>query len=541
LYVFKTAFELLQKPFLMFILKIIVINHSLSPYSIGKTTGCPMEPKEELAVEERKIYEDIALRTEGDIYIGVVGPVRTGKSTFIKRFMETLVIPNIENVYRRERARDELPQSGSGRTIMTAEPKFVPEEAVEVDMEGGAAFQVRLIDCVGYMVASAVGHQEGESQRMVTTPWFEEEIPMTEAAEIGTRKVIAEHSTIGIVITTDGTITEIPREDYLQAEERVISELKEINKPFVVVLNSAYPNSDRAKAIQIDIAQKYNVTCITANCLELDKNDIDGILKQVLYEFPVKELDLFLPPWVDALPQEHPIKAGLYSAIREGASALHRIRDVEGTIHSIRDCEVVSGANISSINLGTGLACAVLDLPRSLFYQTISEQSGFRIGDDGDLMALLIQLAEVKSSYDKVADALKEVEETGYGIVVPSVDSLILEEPEIVRQGGRYGVRLKASAPSIHMIRADIETEVSPVVGSEKQSEEMIHYLLQEFEGDTRKIWQSNIFGRSFHELVGEDLNTKVKRMPEEARVKLRETLQRIINEGSGGLICIIL
>ena len=492
-------------------------------------------------MEERKIYEDIARRTGGDIYIGVVGPVRTGKSTFIKRVMESLVIPNIENVYRRERARDELPQSGSGRTIMTAEPKFVPEEAVTVSMDDSAAFQVRLIDCVGYMVPGAVGQLEGETERMVTTPWFDHEIPMSEAAEVGTRKVIAEHSTIGIVVTTDGTITEIPREDYLEAEERVIRELKELGKPFLVLLNSAHPNSQRTQAIRDEIAQRHQVTCVAANCLEMEEEDVSALLKQVLYEFPLKEMDLFLPPWVDALPQEHPIKAALYEAIRQGAGQLGRIRDVEQAVASMRECEQVSQARVTSIDLGTGLACASLELPRSLFYDTISQQSGFQIGNDGDLMALLTQLAQVKASYDKVADALKEVEETGYGIVVPSIDSLVLEEPEIVRQGGRYGVRLKASAPSIHMIRADIETEVSPIVGSEKQSEEMIHYLLQEFEGDTAKIWQSNIFGKSFHELVGEDLNAKVKRMPEDAREKLRETLQRIINEGSGGLICIIL
>ena len=424
---------------------------------------------------------------------------------------------------------------------MTAEPKFVPEEAVAVTMEGGAAFQVRLIDCVGYMVEGAVGHLEGATQRMVTTPWFDHEIPMSEAAEIGTRKVIAEHSTIGIVITTDGTITEIPREDYLEAEDRVITELKERGKPFLVLRNSAYPNSARAQAIQADISQRYGVACRALNCLELSEGDINTVLKDVLYEFPVKELDLFLPPWVDALAQDHPIKSALYTAIREGASDLYRIRDVEQTVRSIKECEEVSDARVTSIDLGTGLAAAVLDLPRALFYHTLSQQSGFQIQDDGDLVSLLTQLAGVKAAYDKVADALKEVEETGYGIVVPSIDSLVLEEPEIVRQGGRYGVRLKASAPSIHMIRADIETEVAPIVGTEKQSEEMVHYLLQEFEGDTSKIWQSNIFGKSFYELVGEDLNTKVKRMPEDAREKLRETLQRIINEGSGGLICIIL
>ena len=492
-------------------------------------------------MEDRKLYDDIALRTQGDIYIGVVGPVRTGKSTFIKRFMETLVLPNIENVYRRDRARDELPQSGSGRTVMTAEPKFVPEEAVEISIEGSAAFSVRLIDCVGYMVPGAVGQMEDDMPRMVTTPWFDHEIPMPEAAEIGTRKVIAEHSTIGIVVTTDGTITDIPREDYLDAEERVISELKELGKPFLVVLNSAYPNSERARAIQADISSRYDVTCVAANCLELGEREVLDLIKGVLYEFPLKELDLFLPPWVDALPYDHPIKSGLYAAIREGAGQLHRIRDVTPAVSAIGEYEGISSARITSISLGTGVCTADLELPRSLFYGTISQQSGFTIQDDGDLMGLLTELAHVKREYDKVATALEEVRNTGYGIVVPSTEELVLEEPEIVKQGGRYGVRLKASAPSIHMIRADIETEVSPIVGNEKQSEEMINYLLQEFEGDTAKIWESNIFGKSFHELVSEDLNTKLKRMPEDARGKLQETLQRIINEGSGGLICIIL
>lgn len=492
-------------------------------------------------MEDNKLYDDIAQRTGGDIYIGVVGPVRTGKSTFIKRFMETLVIPNIENVYRRERARDELPQSGSGRTVMTAEPKFVPEEAVRVDMADGASFSVRLIDCVGYMVPGAVGQTEDDMPRMVTTPWFEQPIPMTEAAEVGTRKVIAEHSTIGIVVTTDGSVTDLPREDYLEAENRVITELKELGKPFLVVLNSAAPDSDRAKAIQADIMDRYNVTCMRCNCLELREEDVTAIIQAVLYEFPVKELDLFLPSWVDALPYDHPIKNGLYTAIRDGACDMRRIREVEEAMTAIGACETVSSARVTAIDLGSGTATAALELPRSLFYDTISAQSGFTIADDGDLMSLLTSLAGVKREYDKVSEALCQVRETGYGIVAPSFEELKLEEPEIVKQGGRYGVRLKASAPSIHMIRADIETEVSPLMGSEKQSEEMVSYLLQEFEGDTARIWESNIFGKSFHDLVSEDLNTKLKRMPEDARDKLRETLQRVINEGSGGLICIIL
>jgi stage IV sporulation protein A len=342
-------------------------------------------------------------------------------------------------------------------------------------------------------------------------------------------------------MTTDGTITDIPREDYLEPEERVISELKELGKPFIVLLNSAEPGSERAQAIREEIAQRHDVTCVAVNCLELGREAIFDILKGVLYEFPVKELDLFLPPWVDALPQEHPIKAAVYEAIRTGTEQLRRIRDVEDAVAAFRNCESVSEAKVTGIELGTGISTAALELPRALFYTTLSQQSGFEIGDDGDLLSLLTQLAQVKTAYDKVADALKEVDETGYGIVVPSVESLVLEEPEIMKQGGRFGVRLKASAPTIHMIRADIETEVSPIVGGEKQSEDMIQYLMQESEGDAGKIWQANIFGKSLHELVKEDMDAKIRRMPEDARAKLRETLQRIINEGSGGLICIIL
>lgn len=487
------------------------------------------------------IYQDIAARTGNSIYIGVVGPVRTGKSTFIKRFMESQVIPNIDNVYRKERAKDELPQSGSGKTVMTAEPKFVPEEAVEIQLEEGTRVSVRLIDCVGYMVPGAVGQFEDEAPRMVMTPWFDYEIPMTEAAEIGTKKVITDHSTIGIVVTTDGSITDIPREDYVEAEERVIRELQEIGKPFIVLLNSTSPNSDRAKSIAADIGKRYQVSCMPVNCLELSEADISTLIRGLLYEFPLQELDLFLPPWVDALPGDHPLKAGVYQAVQEQTKNLFHIRDLNGAISKIGETENISKAEIKSINLGIGIAQANLEVPRSLFYSTLKQQSGFDIADDGDLMQLLTKLAGIKNEYDKVSEALKSAKETGYGIVVPGVDELQLEDPEIVRQGGRYGVRMRASAPSIHMIRADIETTVSPIVGNEKQSEDMVNYLLQEFEGDTSKIWQSNIFGRSFHEIVSEDLQAKLKKMPEDAQKKLQETLERIINEGSGGLICIIL
>jgi stage IV sporulation protein A len=492
-------------------------------------------------VADSRIYEDIALRTDGDIYIGVVGPVRTGKSTFIKRFMETLVIPNIENSYRRERARDELPQSGSGRTIMTAEPKFVPEEAVEISLGEGAAFSVRLIDCVGYMADGALGQLEGEDERMVSTPWFDYEIPMTDAAEVGTRKVISEHSTIGLVITTDGTVTDLPRESYIGAEERVVQELKALGKPFLLLLNTAHPTAPQAQTLRQELSEQYNVTCVAINCLEMDESDITDVLKGVLYEFPMRELDIYLPLWVDALPRTHGIKAELFEAIRSETEHMHRIRDVESAVLAMGEHSSINSAKVTSIHLGSGMVMAELDLPRSLFYSTLSQQSGFQIQNDGDLLELLTGLSQVKQEYDKIASALHNVRETGYGIVTPNVEELVLEEPEIVKQGGRYGVRLRASAPSIHMILANIETEVSPIVGTEKQSEDMVSYLLEEFEGDTQKIWESNIFGKSFHELVNEDLQSKLMRMPEDARSKLQETLQRIINEGSGGLICIIL
>lgn len=487
------------------------------------------------------IYQDMAARTGGSIYIGVVGPVRTGKSTFIKRFMETQVLPHIDNAYRRDRAQDELPQSGSGRTIMTAEPKFVPEEAVCIRLEDDVTFSVRLIDCVGYMVPGAMGQFEDLSPRMVMTPWYDHEIPMTEAAEIGTRKVITDHSTVGIVITTDGTITDIPREDYLEAEERVIRELQEIGKPFLVLLNSADPRGSRAASIAAEIGEKFGVSCLPVNCLALEEQELRSLLQGLLYEFPLQELDVFLPPWVDALPGKHPIKSDLYQRIAAGTAGLHCIRQLAPYLASLQNTENVESAGVDAMDLGQGVAQASIRLPRGLFYTTLSQRSGLSVSDDGDLMELLTELAEVRKAYDKVAPALIAARETGYGIVLPTVEELELEDPEIVRQGGRYGIRMRASAPSIHMIRADVSTTVSPIVGNEKQSEEMVNYLLRQFEGDTGKIWESNIFGRSFNEIAGEDLQAKLKRMPPDAQAKLREALERIINEGGGGLICIIL
>lgn len=490
---------------------------------------------------DSRIYEDIALRTGGDIYLGVVGPVRTGKSTFIKRFMETLVIPRIENVYRKERARDELPQSGSGRTIMTAEPKFVPEEAVTIETEDGLSLSVRLIDCVGYMVPGAVGQTEDGQERMVTTPWFDHEVTMTEAAEEGTHKVIAEHSTIGLVITTDGSVCGLPRQAYEEAEARVIEELLEIGKPFCIVVNSADPGSAEAAALQETLRQRYGVGCVCVNCLALQEADIRDILHTVLGEFPLGELGFFLPPWVDALPLEHPIKQALYTGAAKACGEVQRLRDAENVRLRLLELPEVSGVSLREMKPGAGRADLSVELPQSLYYETISAQSGFAIRDDGDLMALLMELRQVKEDYDRVKDALEEVRATGYGIVMPGAQELHLEEPEIVRQGGRYSVKLRASAPSIHMIRANIETEVSPALGGERSSEELINFLLQSFEGDTTKIWESNIFGKSLYDIAGESLATKIRRMPADAQNKLRETLQRIINEGSGGLICIIL
>ena len=487
------------------------------------------------------IYQDIAARTGGAVMLGIVGPVRTGKSTFIKRFMETMVIPNIDNVYVRERAKDELPQSGSGKTIMTAEPKFVPEDAVEVSLGEGLAFSVRLIDCVGYMVRGAAGQLEDGAERMVTTPWFDREVPITQAAEEGTRRVIAEHSTIGIVMTTDGTICDIPRENYVEAEERVINELKAIGKPFVLLLNSADPKSDGAQSLSAELSEKYGVGCLAISCPELTAADIEAVLKSALYEFPMAELSISMPAWVDALPMDNPLKSELFSAIRDAVSDMDRVRDAFSIVKALGECEKVSKAEVRRLDMGTGRASAALELPRALYYQTISEQSGFTIRDDGDLMALLMDMKGVKADYDRLSEALADVREKGYGIVMPTADELRLEEPQIVRQGGRYSVKLRASAPSIHMIRANIETEVSPALGGEKASEEIINFLLQGFDGDVNRIWESNIFGKSLYDIAGEGLATKIKRMPAGAQMKLRNTLERIVNEGAGGLICIIL
>jgi len=492
-------------------------------------------------MENLSLYQDIQSRTDGDIYIGVVGPVRTGKSTFIKRFMDLLVIPNIENEYKKERAQDELPQSAAGRTIMTTEPKFVPNEAIEITLGDNIRFKTRLVDCVGYLVNNAIGYLEDDVPRMVKTPWSDEEIPFETAAELGTTKVISEHSTIGILVTTDGSITDIPREDYIRAEERVVSELQALNKPFVIVLNSEDPSSSYTLELARKLEEKYGVSVLPTDCSNLSIDDINDMFGKLLYEFPIEQMNISLPKWVDSLSDEHWLRKEIFNEIKEAFSNISVLKQINDSLSSIKTTEIIESSSLSEINLGNGNVSINITLKEHLFYQVLTEMTGVSVSDEGDLFSCLTSLAETKKEYDKIAYALEEVKAKGYGIVTPSAEELILDEPEMVKQGSRYGVKLKAKAPSIHMIRADITTEVSPIVGSERQSEELVTSLLSEFETDPKKIWESNIFGKSLHELVNEGLQNKLYRMPEDAQMKLQETLERIVNEGSGGLICIIL
>lgn len=492
-------------------------------------------------MEDKSLYQDIAKRTDGDIYVGVVGPVRTGKSTFIKNFMDLLVISNIDNEYKKERAKDELPQSAGGRTIMTTEPKFVPNEAIEITLDNNLKFKTRLVDCVGYLVDNAIGYLEDDMPRMVKTPWSDEEIPFEKAAEIGTKKVIDEHSTIGILITTDGTITDIPRQDYIKAEERVVSELKSLNKPFIILLNSEEPNSSYTVELAEKLSDKYQASVMPINCAELSIEDINTMFSKLLYEFPTQQIAIKFPRWIDGLDFNHPIKTELFNEIKNAFEDIHVLKDVSHCITKISQTEIISRTTIVNMELGSGNVKVQIDVKEELFYQILSEITGVTIENEGDLFGIISELSTAKKKYDKIAYALEEVNAKGYGIVTPSIDELVLEEPEMVKQGSRFGVKLKATAPSIHMIKTNVTTEVSPIVGSEKQSEELVNYLLSGFENDPKQIWESNIFGKSLHELVNEGLQTKLSKMPEEAQMKLQETLERIVNEGSGGLICIIL
>lgn len=492
-------------------------------------------------MDNTRIYEDIRKRTQGDIYIGVVGPVRTGKSTFIKKFMETIVLPNMNSDSVKERAVDELPQSAAGRTIMTTEPKFIPEQAAKVELNNNVNFKVRMVDCVGYIVPSSLGYIEGESPRMVKTPWFEEEIPFNMAAEIGTQKVISEHSTIGLVVTTDGSISDIPRYEYEEAEERVITELKEINKPFVVLLNCMYPDSPSAMEMSAALSEKYSVTVLPVNCIDITEEKIREILRQVLMEFPVREVDIRVPSWMKSLGSEHKIKKSLMDTIKVQAEKLKCIRNINDMCMCLAEEDYIITSSVSDISLGDGKATIKADITNSVFYEIVTEISGVEVKSEAQLISTLTEMSQIAQKYKRIRSALDEVEATGYGIVMPTIDELTLEEPEIMKQGGKYGVRLKASAPSIHMMKATINTEVAPIVGSESQSEELVMYLLNEFQESPGKIWQSNIFGKSLDDLVNEGLKNKLYHMPTEARMKLQQTLERIINEGCSGLLCIII
>ena len=487
------------------------------------------------------MYQEIAARTGGDIYIGVVGPVRTGKSTFIKRFMETTVLPNMENMYLRERARDELPQSASGRTIMTAEPKFVPEEAVPLTLENGGNLRVRMIDCVGYMIPQAVGHTEDDKPRMVRTPWSETEVPLSEAAEIGTRKVIREHSTIGLVVTTDGTVGDIGREAYEEAEARIVAELKEIHKPFSILLNSAQPASPAARKLGKELEARYGVTCRVLDCAKMDAQDVECILTDILHEFPVKEYCFTVPEWVTMLEEGEELKSSLYENILAACREVDRMKACKAAAARLQELDCVQRVQITGMDLAEGRVHIEVALHRELFFEILSRQTGVAVSGESQLFPLLLELSKMQREYARLEQALLQVRQTGYGIVMPSMEELKFEQPEISKQGGHYGVRLKASAPSIHMIMTNVQTEINPIVGSESQSEELIRYLLAEFEDSPEKLWESNIFGKSLSSLVNDGLQGKLYRMPVEARGKLQETLERIINEGSRGLICILL
>ncbi len=492
-------------------------------------------------MEETNMYRDIAIRNNGEVYIGVVGPVRTGKSTFIKKFMDTLVIPNMTDIYQVERTRDEMPQSAGGRTIMTTEPKFIPNEAVEISPGDNAHMKVRMIDCVGYIVDESLGYEENGEARMVSTPWFNEPIPFNDAAELGTKKVICDHSTIGLVITCDGSFTDIPRSSYIEAENRVISELKAINKPFIVLLNSADPHGDMATSVAMEIATKHNTQVLPINCEELSGDDIKEIMSQILMEFPIKEIRIATPCWLKELGEDHKLYSDISSCVKSAVNDAYNIRDVKGIVSALNKPDFVDNAEIIRTDLGQGTVNISLKLCDSIFYDCISECSGKEIKNDEMLLKYLRDVAKMQKEYEHIKDALESVRQTGYGVVSPTSDEMILEEPKIIKQGGRYGIKLKANAPSIHMMRADIETAVTPIVGTIKQSEELVEHLLSEYQDDPARLWETNIFGKTLNELVNDGLKNKLDRMPQEAQGKLRETLERIINEGSGGLICLIL
>ncbi|RAL22641.1 stage IV sporulation protein A [Thermoflavimicrobium daqui] len=492
-------------------------------------------------MEKVDILKDIAERTGGDIYLGVVGAVRTGKSTFIKRFMEQVVIPNISDEAERVRATDELPHSGAGKTITTIEPKFVPNQAIQIHVDEGLDVNIRLVDCVGYAIEGAKGYEDENGPRMINTPWFDEPIPFQEAAEVGTRKVIQDHSTIGIVVTTDGTITDIPRSSYEEIEERVVLELKELGKPFILLLNTAHPYGEQAQNLRAELSEKYDIPVIALSVASMSEQDILGVLREALFEFPVHEVNVNLPSWVMVLNEDHWLRRDFENAVRETVKDIKRLRDVDRVVGQFNEFDFIERASLSGMDMGQGMAEIDLFAPDELYDQVLTEVVGVEIKGKDHLLELMQELTVAKREYDKVAHAIKMVRTTGYGVAAPSVEEMTLDEPELIKQGSRFGVRLKATAPSIHMIRVNVQSEFAPIIGSERQSEELVNYLMKDFENDPLRIWDSDIFGRSLNSIVREGIQAKLSMMPENARYKLQETLERIINEGSGGLIAIIL
>ncbi|MDO4568447.1 MAG: stage IV sporulation protein A [Clostridia bacterium] len=488
-----------------------------------------------------ELYRDIAQRTQGDIYIGVVGPVRTGKSTFIKRFMDLLVIPGIENEHVKERLVDELPQSGSGKTIMTTQPRFVPNEAMEVTLDDKIEVRMRMVDCVGYMVEGALGHTENDVPRMVRTPWFDHEIPFEDAAEIGTRKVTTDHSTICIVMTTDGSMTGIDRAAYTPAEERVIAELKELGKPFALVLNTVEPRSEEAELLRSNLSEKYDVPVIAMDVLHMSAEQVNGLLESVLMEFPINTVQIELPSWVRALGGEHWLTARALESVRGCASELSRMRDYEGLMDALAEIEDYMPLRLTALDMGRGLVTMSLEPKDGLFYKVLSEECGVEIDDDYELMSMLREFSAASREFAKVAEALAEAQRTGYGMVPPVTEEMQLLEPEIVQQGSRFGVRLRAKASGLHIIRVDIDADVSPLVGTEQQSEEFMNYLLDTFEKDPAKIWNTNIFGKPLHDLVCDSVAQKVNRLPDNVKQKMQLTLERMVNNGCNNVICIML
>ena len=486
-----------------------------------------------------QLYKDIEARTKGEIYIGVVGPVRTGKSTFIKRFMDVLVLPHIEEEHSRERTRDELPQSASGRTIMTTEPKFVPKEAAEVKLSDDVSVKVRLIDCVGYMVEGASGHIEGKEERQVKTPWFDYEIPFTKAAGIGTRKVIHDHATIGIVVTTDGSIGDIEREAYREPEGKTIRELQSIGKPFVVLVNSLKPYGEEARQTAKELEQQYGVKALPVNCEQLKEEDIYKIMEAVLFEFPVSEVQFFIPKWVEMLPRDHKIKQDLLEHIRRIMDDLKEIRDAASGI-AFPDSPYIEECKVDDIRMDTGCIRIRIGIAEKYYYEMLSELTGTPIGGQYELISTMKNLSELKEEYEGVKDAFADVRMKGYGVVSPTRDEIELQEPEIIKQGNKYGVKIHSQAPSIHLIRANIETEIAPIVGSEQQAKDLITYIKNAQQSE-EGIWGTSIFGKSIEELVMDGMKNKMAMINDESQTKLQDTMQKIVNDSNGGLVCIII